>query len=513
MKHQQIARGALWNATGYVLAGSLAILYPILLLYWLGRSAYGLVSYLALIVNQSYLLNLGLGEAMAQQLTAAASRNATSEGIPFIRSALAGVWLVSLVLSLLWMTFGVEGLSWVFTLQPAEEQLLQTASMWLPPAIWGIQTGMLLGWIPVALGRFRSAAIHSLVQTIWQGLFPLLVLSFVPTKSPELALKLILIGYLLYGLTMWLLTWRWLGICPYPGRLSLLFFLLRKSIWSGLQGIGTIPYTFVERTLIGRWASLSLMGFYSAIHFFLSKATGIVIKGLESLFPVFGSVVDSPTRQALRLSQSVWILSLGIAIVGLGVWGGLAFLLPLLPVHIGTHERIILGMGIGFFITQAPIVPITTFLQSRGYFRTLFWLNLLPIAAVLVLSPVFVAHGLFFLANVTGAVGWMMIYSTTAFRDKVSRVLWYRWVMPTYGRIVLGWAIGTGGFILLPLYIGAPVGAGVSAIGLWGLGIGLLLSERYTPSWRAKRIFLGQINQTIRTLGQGIRRHFLSPVH
>ncbi|MCS6894601.1 MAG: hypothetical protein NZZ60_00440 [Bacteroidia bacterium] len=512
MKHKQVAQGALWNAAGYLLGGSLAVLYPVLFVYWLGRSAYGLVSYLALIVSQSYLLNLGLGEAMAQRLTVAVSRGNLSEGIAFVRAALTGVWLMSAGLGLWWMIFGVEGLCLILPLEAAGQRLLYSSRAWLPPAMWGIQTGMLLSWIPIALGRFRSAAAHTLLQTLWQAFFPLFILAISPMQSPETALKSIFLGYFLYGLSMWILAWRWLSTYPLPGQIALLGPLLKKSIWSGLQGIGAIPYTFTERTLIGRWASLELMGFYSAVHFILSKAIAIAVKGLESLFPVFGSVADSPTRQVLRLSQTVWFISLGAGILTLGALGSLALLLLLLPVRIELHERVILGMGIGFFVAQLPIIPITTFLQSRGYFRQLFWINLLPIAAVLLLSPIFVAYRLFFLANIFGAVGWMVIYIFFTLEGKTARALWRAWVLPTYGKMLLVCGVGIAAYIFLPKYIGREVGTIGAAASLWGLAVGLILSEKSGSLWGAKRDLLFQTLLSVRGLAQSMRGGFFRPL-
>ena len=76
-------RGAVWNLLGYLIAGGAALALPFVLVKGLGRGAYGVYSYVVLLLTQSYLLFGGLGEALAYYLA-----NRQSEAKWWIRQAL-----------------------------------------------------------------------------------------------------------------------------------------------------------------------------------------------------------------------------------------------------------------------------------------------------------------------------------------------------------------------------------------------------------------------------------------
>ncbi|MCS7152601.1 MAG: hypothetical protein N2253_00820 [Bacteroidia bacterium] len=509
MKQAEVARSAIWNALGYLLSAVISLAYPILLLKWLGRSAYGIVSYLALLTNQSYLLNLGLGEAMAQYLTVKASQNALEEGKKAIQAALAGVWSISLLLTLAWLFFGVEGLASLLKLGEAEKNLLAQVKLWVPPAVWGIQTGMLLNWIPIALGRFQWAAFNTILQAVWQALFPILLLWGKDKADPITALKAILTGYLLYGLTLWLFVWRVIGKPPLPGKMPLLFSLWKKGIWQGAQVLVGLPYTFAERTFIARWISLELMGLYSVVHYFVSKIIALAQKLVEVLFPVFGSVTDSPTRQSLRLSQTTWLISLVSSISSL--WGTALLIggLRVFSLRLELTERMLLVAAIGGLVTYLPTLPTVTFFQSRGGFRLLFWLSFIIVGIQLASTPIFLAYRLVFFSFILGGVLWMGLFAVSLAQRKVSFALWRRWVMPTYLRLLLLWAVGGGAWIFLPKQL--QNGEVIAAILLLGLGLLAIGMDLQGKKNTAKRIFLRQLSQSLRELSERRWRRFLRP--
>ncbi|MDW8014602.1 MAG: hypothetical protein RMK19_01155 [Bacteroidia bacterium] len=500
MKQREVARGALWNGIGYILGGLLGVSYPLLLLHWLGRSGYGVVSYIALLVNQSYLFNLGLGEAMAQRLTASVSRGEREKGIAYIQSGLLGVWLITLGLSLFWVLLGVRGLATILPLTSGEALLLSEARTLVPFGFWGMQTGMFLSWVPIAVGDFRWAALNSIFQTLWQALFPLLLLFLSGEPSPSLALRWILIGYLGYGINLWLFTayrLRWHGL---PGRFHLIPSLLQHSIWIGLQGLLGLPLSFFERTLVAQWDSLSLMGFYSAIHYLGAKVSAFALKIFEALFPVFGAPQESLLRQGLRLSQTIWLVSLIAGVGGLGGWGVLSLVLPLLPTHIGPAEKVLMAGAIGSLLCYLPGAPLSIFHQSQGHFRALFWMSSAMMLLSVLLTPFLVAQGLFFFPSIFGSLLWMGLNVLLLTQKRSIQVLWRYWVYPTYFRVLGYWGIGALLFTHTFLESIAP-------IILFLISLVFMISELRGR----KRVFLRQLFSTLWGLSQTAIRRFSRP--
>lgn len=511
VKHREVARGALWNGLGYLFGGILAVAYPVLLLKWLGRSDYGIVSYIALLVNQSYLLCVGINEAMAQRITALYSQGRSQEVVTTIRAALFAVWMVSLTLGVLWELVGVQTIAAVLSITEGERAALYAVRFWTVPAIWGIQTGVLLGWIPVALGRFRWAALNTVLQAAWQGAFPLIVLSFSTEKSPVLALRSILLGYFLYGVNLWLLSVRNMHQWLFPGAPSLIPLLLKAGFWSTLRALISLPYQFLERTLIARWASLSLMGFYSAVYILLSRISALVLKGTEALFPIFGSVVDSPTRQGLRLGQTVWFMSVASGVLSLCGWALLVLILPLLPIRIEAPERMMIAAGVAGLVLYIPSVPVSAFLQSRGNFRFFFWVSVPILGSQLLATPILVRMGLFFFPSIIGAVVGMGLYSSFLLRKRGSGPFWRRWVLPTYLKlcIVMGLAILV--YTQLPLLLPRSISGVLESATLFGLGIGFAMWDFGGRLAGAKKDFMRQLLYALRGLAESAWRRVLSP--
>lgn len=504
VQHRDIARGAFWNSLGYVVGGLVAIAWPVLLVYWLGRAGYGLVSYLALWANQSYLFNLGLGEAVGQRLTAAYSIGRPQEAYPVIRAGLLGVWVSSVGLSIAWLSFGPQTLASWLKLSPAEASLLTEVHIWVPLAFWGTQTGMYLGWIPVALRRFRWAAFNTLLQSLWQAIIPLLLLTLSPTKTPRLALETTLIGYVGYGFTVWGLTGHFLRWLPLPGQPRLLPHLLRQSLWIAANNLLGLPITFVERTLIGRWASLNAMGFYSAVHYIFSKAVALTSKGIETLFPVFGSVVDSPRRQMLRLSQATWLMLCTALLSGFIGAATLSFVWPLLPIQIGTLERRTLAGLLGTWLFFLPSMPLLTFFTSQGRTKVTFFLNLTLSVVQLSLTVFLVQKGYFFWASVGGL--WTILgQSSWLFRRfGLSGRFWKYWGLPTLGRAALCWLLGAGVFLYWP----SPAISGSAFVGIAAL---FMAGELAGQKNARKRILLKQLRDTFVGLAEAARSRFLRP--
>jgi len=88
---------------GYAIAGIGALLLPIVLIKNVGRGAYGVYSYVTLLLTQAYLLLGGLGEALAYFLA-----NYRQEAIYWIRGALGAALLMGALGLGLWQWRGPE---------------------------------------------------------------------------------------------------------------------------------------------------------------------------------------------------------------------------------------------------------------------------------------------------------------------------------------------------------------------------------------------------------------------
>lgn len=506
MQHRAVARGALWNTIGYVVGGLLSVAMPVLLLKWLGRASYGVVTYITLLTSQAYLLNLGMGEVVAQRLTAAVSLGRLAEGWRRIRAGLTVVWSVTILLSGLWIGAGPSFFARLLSLRAEEHALLENVRAWVPWAIWGVQTGMFLGWIPIALHRFRWAALNTTLQAVCQAVLPLGVLFMAGEKTPLLALKAILAGHSLYGLSVWVLTSYVIGRLLLPGKAPEGFLsLLRASIWPATANLTGILLNFTERTLIARWVSLSLMGFYSALHYLFGKAASLLYKAVEALFPVFGSQATSVRRQGLRLSQTVWLLGVLNTTATLVAWIGLCWGLPHLPVRIGPVEYRMIAGVIGSWIAMVPTLPLATFLQSRGAFRAAFGYSAVVTGIQVGASLLLVREGLLFWATIVGSWAGIGFGTILLNRRYGLRSFWYAWAFSAYWKamVVTGIAMGWYFSALPPVMQmgGLTFCAGVFV--LWEFG---------GKAGARKRLFLRQMALTLSGLVGGAWRRFLCPL-
>ncbi len=503
MEQRAVARGVVWNLVGYGLGGVAAVALPVFLLRWLGRSEYGLVMYITGLVSQAHLFNLGLGEVMAQRLTAHASVGRLKEGWAFVRTALAGVWLVSAALSGFWLFSGPALLAKLLSLSAAQQALLREVRWLVVPAVWGIQTGLLLAWVPIALRRPRWVAFSTFLQGLLQGFLPFLVIALAPQRTPLLAAQAILIGYALYGLGQWLGGSFLAGRLLLPGAVDRLGDLLKSSPWLSLLGGMGILLNYTERTLIGRWVSLSIMGFYTAVHYLLVKAGVLLYKISEVLFPVFGSVAESALRQRFRLSQVVWLLLFGSVVAWGFLWAAWVLIERSLPIRIGPVERRILAGAVGSWIALVPFTPLTAFLQGRGFFRSVFLLNGFLGLMQLGVTPWLVKVGYFFWASVVGAAS-AMVGATSWLGKGPGGTFWRVWVWRSYVRSLAAW-----GFSAVA-YLSWDSPGGVAAC-VGGITLLYVAAELKGKSGTRKRLLLRQLWSVGLKLGQSALRRYLGP--
>ncbi len=503
VEQRAVARGVAWNAAGYVLGGVAAVALPVFLLRWLGRADYGVVMYITGLVSQAHLFNLGLGEVMAQRLTAAASVGRLREGWAFVRAALIGVWGMTAALSALWLLKGPALLAELLSLSSDQRVLLEGVRWLVVPAVWGIQTGMLLAWLPIALRRPRWVAFSTFLQGLLQGFLPFLVIAWASKRTPLLAAQAILMGYALYGLAQWVSGSLLAGRLLLPGGVGRLASLLRSSTWLSLLGGLGLLLNYTERTLIGRWVSLSAMGFYTAVQYLSVKGGALLYKIYEVLFPVFGSAAESTWRQRFRLGQVVWLLLWGSVVGGEVLWGVWTVAEPWLPIRIGPTERRILAGAVGSWIALVPLTPVMAFLQGRGFFRAVFLLNGFLGLMQLGATPWLVKAGYLYWAPVVGG-GSALLVAAYWLGKGAGGALWRYWVGKSYLRAMGAWLLSAGAYLAW----GAPM----VAVVLWGIGLGYVGLELGGKAGARKRIFLRQLGEVAWKLAQSALRRSLGPL-
>ena len=499
--HRETVRGAVWNLLGYVIAGIAALVLPFVLVKNIGRGAYGMYSYVVLLLTQAYLLLGGLGEALAYYLA-----NRREEARWWIRQALGATLFMGVIGWGLWMWRGPEVMAWMLALDASWEGLLTEIRLIVGMALMGYAVAILLGWVPLALGQRRALVLLPIGQTVAQVLLPIGAVIVFPGDVRRL-FQVSLYGGVGLGLYMWVAMSVLMGEPLWP-----LFSwqawktLWRRGFWQNLSQWNGLFLTFFERTVIGRWVSLSYMGLYSAGQYFSSKAFQILYKATESLLPAFGGEA-SIWRRHLRLGQTVWLIAfltgpLLILTYGVGS-AGLPYLVrPWGIVEMRLWSGVILTTNLLFLL--APLMP---FFIGQGRFWTFYLYSLIMSLLQVVGTLWLVPRGYYYWGSVISAIGGLTFLTVVVFRGWGIRSLWQVWVWYPLWRLLIGWGLALG-----PLF-----GGGVDE-NFWSLlmsvvGAGVfLISEKYNRFWPRKRDFLMQVWEgawgLLSSKVEGIRRRF-----
>ncbi len=472
----------MWNLLGYAIAGVAALALPFVLVKSLGRGAYGVYSYVVLLLTQSYLLLGGLGEALAYYLA-----NRREEARWWIRQALGGALFLGGVGLGLWVWRGPELIAWLLALDVSWKGLLMEVRIIAGLALVGYAVAILLGWVPLALGRRRGLVLLPIGQTIAQTILPMGAVLAFPGDSLRL-LELSLYGGVGLGVYMWMAISALMREPLWP-----LFdwqawkALWKRGLWQNLSQWNGLFLTFFERTVIGRWASLSYMGLYSAGQYFSSKAFQILYKAVESLLPAFGGEV-SIWRRHLRLGQMMWLVEfftgpLLMLTYGVGSVGLPYFVKPWGIVEMRLWSGVIFTMQLLFLL--APLMP---FFIGQGQFR-IFYLyslivGLLQVGGTLWLVP----RGYYYWGLVVGGLGGLFFLTGFVFTGWGVRSLWRVWVWYPLWRLLIGWGIALG-----PLVVGG-IDRGIWSLLMSAVSAGVfMISERHDRFWTRKRDFLLQV--------------------
>ena len=474
-------RGAVWNLLGYLIAGGAALALPFVLVKGLGRGAYGVYSYVVLLLTQSYLLLGGLGEALAYYLA-----NRQSEAKWWIRQALGAALFTGGVGLALWVWLGPEMIAWLLALDSSWKALLKEVRIVAGLALVGYAVAILLGWVPLALGRHRGLVLLPIGQTIVQAVFPMGVVLMFPGDVRRL-LEVSLYGGVGLGVCMWAAIstlmreplWPLFGWQAWKA-------LWKRGLWQNLSQWNGLFLTFFERTVIGRWASLGYMGLYSAGQYFSSKAYQVLYKGVESLLPAFGGEA-SLWRRHLRLGQTMWLVALFtgpllMLTYGIGRVGLPYFVRPWGIVEMRLWGGVIVTTQ--FLFLLAPLMP---FFTGQGRFRIFYLYSLIfalfQVGGTLWLVP----RGYYYWGPVVGGIGGLFFLTGFVFKGWGVSGLWRVWVWYPLWRLLIGWGIALG-----PLVVGG-IDRGIWSLLMSVVGVGVfLISEKHNRFWPRKRDFLAQ---------------------
>ncbi len=489
--HREVLRGAAWNLIGYFIAGVAAFSMPFILIKSIGRGNYGVYTYLTLLITQAYLLLGGLGEALASQLTQSRNLLAARQRI---QEALGAALSLGLLSFALWLWKGPLLLQKLLSLDSPWQEILLRLKVLAGLSLIGYKVAILLGWVPLALGHKRALVLLPVGQVITQALLPMAVVIWCKANLP-LLMQVTLWGYICLGLYMWIGVSYLLGYPLWP-RFSILAWqaLWRGGLWQNLSQWSGLFLNFFERTLIGRSASLNYMGLYSAGHYFCSKGFQILHKAAESLLPQYGGE-SSPLRRQLRLSQSIWLLMyLTTPILLLGYGLGLV-LLPALVQPWGTLEvRLWAGLVASSHILCIS-VPLVPFLIGTGRFRLFYLYSTVMLVIQATCTLLWVPRGYYYWAPIPALSAGIGFLSFTWYRSQSQWQLWRSWVGETFLRalsiwtLILGLLVGEG-----KLFSSLSLGASLVGVGMF------LITEKHSPMWRRKRLFLQTLSQTVQSL-------------
>lgn len=466
------------------MAGIGSLTLPVLLTKSLGREAYGVYSYLTFLLTQAYLLLGGLGESLAYHLA-----NFRNQAIHWIRHSVGAALFTGAVGFCLWEWRGPETLITLLNLGHPWRPLLMEMRTLAGLALIGHEIATLLGWVPLAMGARRSLVLLPLGQLIAQVVLPIGAVVWAPDNL-KLLFAVSLYGGIGLGLYMWGAISVRLGQPLWPAFSWRVWTTLWKhGLWQTLAQWNGLIQNLFERTLIGRWISLSYMGLYSVGQYFSSKAFQVLYKATESLLPAFGSEV-STCRRHLRLAQTLWFIMFTSTPLLILLYGAGLLMLPYAVKSWGLLEiRLWAGVvwSTQFLFISAPLIP---FFIGSGKFKSLYFYSvftaLVQIGATLWLVP----HRYYYWAPAIGIMVGLGFLTMVVFRKGGWRVLWWSWVVPSLVRLIIAWGMALGPLILesarnspLPL-----------AFGLLG-ALSFLLGERYSSLWRRKQEFLIQVLQ------------------
>ncbi len=482
--HREVVRGAIWNLLGYAVAGIGALILPLLLIKNIGREAYGVYSYLTLLLTQAYLLLGGLGESLAYHLA-----NFRDEAAYWIRHSLGAALFTGGLGFLLWQLHGPETLIALLGLGAPWQTLLIEMRTLAGLALIGHEIAILLGWVPLAMGHRRSLVLLPLGQLMTQVVLPIGAVALDP-ENLRLLFKVSLYGGIGLGAYMWSAISLRMGQALWPAfSWHAWSTLWKRGLWQSLAQWSGLLLSLFERTIIGRWVSLSYMGLYSVGQYFSSKAFQVMYKATESILPAFGSEV-SIWRRHLRLGQTVWFITFTSTPFLILLYGvGLLMLPHVVKTWNVSEMRLWAGVVLStqFLFISAPLIP---FFIGSGKFRVFYFYSvciaLLQIGATLWLVP----RGYYYWAPAMSIAGGLGFLTVMVFRRVSWGIFWKSWVVPCLVRLIIAWGIA-----LAPLISGMEKDSllhpGFSLLAL----LSFLLGERYGSLWPRKRDFLIQVLQ------------------
>lgn len=504
MRQREALRGIAWRSLGTAINGFLALLYPWLVIKWIGRESYGVVSYLLNLLNYSYLLNFGLAELIGQRLAASFAGSFPRELLTLLRSVAGLIVLNTAVIGLLWFLVGPQTLGRALSLSPSMVLWLSQNSLWVPPAVWGIQTATLLYWIPIALKHYQLTTAFSMVFSFWQNLFPLLWLALAEVKTGAVALQGTLIGQFGLGLTLHALIRQALNHTLWPLAPFSAWRLFPEGIWVILPHLFHALASALEGLLIARWISLDMLGLYTAVFFLYSRTNSLSGRLTETFLPFFGNVADSPLRRAMRVGQVSWIYGLGWAVASFMLWAAIPWGLSALRISLSAPERLLIIAAFGASQLAFPLLPLNTYRQSQGDFRSLTLLSFCVHLAMIISQLLFLPHGLIFWSMLVGNIVAAISHYLRAQAHYSERFLWRVWILPSLARRLGAWAIGAGIYFYWP----EPIWSSFSLLGLSVAYVGMEILDR---TWPYKLGFLKGSRQALLGLAKTHVGRFLRP--
>ena len=329
----RLSVSATWNIVGYLIPILVALVTVPVLVHYLGRDRFGLLSLAWVLIGSFSVIDLGLGRTLTQFVASALGRGDVAAIAPLVWSSLLVMFIFGALagsgVAVLAPRLVHSGLRIPVALQGESLQSLYLIALGIPIVL--VTAG--LRGVLEAQQRFGLSNMVRIPLGIMTFAGPLLVLPFTVRLS---AVVLVLIVCRCFAAVAYLVLCLRVtpGLARRAGpRLSLMASLLRMGAWISISNLITPVFLYTDRFVIGAVISVGAVAYYT-VPFDLA-ARILVIPGAIAavLFPAFamsfvrdhgraGALLVRGTKYLFLLLLPITVAVVTLASDGLRIWLG-----------------------------------------------------------------------------------------------------------------------------------------------------------------------------------------------
>ena len=467
----KVVRNSLWNTGGWVVVCLVGFLTTPILIYFLGKDQYGLMTLLISVLTPLGLLDFGMGEATIKYIAENIGREDYAQTGRYLRSTFLFNLCVGFLGGVVIVLLAGFFITSVFNISSDNQDLARYCLYWIGVSWVVIQVRQTFTGVVMALQHYGMLNIGNIISnlvTITAGLGVLFwggnLLDLVRTQAIVAALT---------ALGWFIVAKRLLPNIHFFPRLDLLSFqkTLGFGLWQMLNRLGGILGNQSEVWLLGILLPVSTVGFYSVGIQVVGVIYAAAYKTGEVLFPAVSQMQGQlRDEEAARLVvQANWVITtLAISCFA--------------PVIVFAHDLLLLWVGLDFAANTSGLLRVLAFGSAASCLFAIPSFYLLGIGKSKWLALKSFAQGIITFAiasfliprvGLAGA-GWGASLSTIV-HVAVLILMWKRifrtWIparvylSATFGQCVVGAAVAVGLMLLRDAFTWSP-----SWISLGGAG-------------------------------------------